>query len=148
MTPENNPQRPTQHLDYEPIKKMDNEPEAPKEPGTASKALGTVTGIPAIAHLIRAAERFNDRMGNQFGAAITYFSFLSMIPILMVSFAAAGFVLASHPTLLQDIFNKILTNVSDQTLAATLKSTINTAVQQRTTVGIVGLLIALYSGVN
>lgn len=46
-------------------------------------------------------------MGNQFGAAITYFSFLSMIPILMVSFAAAGFVLASHPTLLQDIFNKI-----------------------------------------
>ena len=155
VTPENNPQRPTQHLDYEPIKKMDNEPEAPKEPGTASKALGTVTGIaekiqqiPAIAHLIRAAERFNDRMGNQFGAAITYFSFLSMIPILMVSFAAAGFVLASHPTLLQDIFNKILTNVSDQTLATTLKSTINTAVQQRTTVGIVGLLIALYSGVN
>ncbi len=87
-------------------------------------------------------------MGNQFGAAITYFSFLSMIPILMVSFAAAGFVLASHPTLLQDIFNKILNNVSDPTLATTLKSTINTAVQQRTTVGIVGLLIALYSGVN
>jgi membrane protein len=69
-------------------------------------------------------------------------------PILMVSFAAAGFVLASHPTLLQDIFNKILNNVSDPTLASTLKSTINTAVQQRTTVGIVGLLIALYSGVN
>jgi membrane protein len=87
-------------------------------------------------------------MGNQFGAAITYFSFLSMIPILMVSFAAAGFVLASHPTLLQDIFSKILNNVSDPTLASTLKSTINTAVQQRTTVGIVGLLIALYSGVN
>ena len=49
---------------------------------------------PVIAHLIRSAERFNDRMGNQFGAAITYFSFLSMIPILMVSFAAAGFILA------------------------------------------------------
>jgi len=71
-----------------------------------------------------------------------------MIPILMVSFAAAGFVLASHPTLLQDIFGKILMNVSDPTLASTLKSTINTAIQQRTTVGIVGLLIALYSGIN
>ena len=155
MTPENNPQRPTQHLEYDPIKKMETEPEAPATPGTASKALGTVTSmaekiqqLPMIAHLIRAAERFNDRMGNQFGAAITYFSFLSMIPILMVSFAAAGFVLASHPTLLQDIFNKILINVSDPTLASTLKSTINTAVQQRTTVGIVGLLIALYSGIN
>lgn len=29
-----------------------------------------------------------------------------MIPILMVSFAAGGFVLASHPMLLQDIFDK------------------------------------------
>ena len=121
----------------------------------ASKALDSVTTTaqkiqrqPVIAHLIRAAERFNDRLGNQFGAAITYFSFLSMIPILMVSFAAAGFILASHPTLLQDIFNKILANVSDPTLAATLKSTINTAVQQRTTVGLVGLCIALYSGIN
>lgn len=71
-----------------------------------------------------------------------------MIPVLMVSFAAAGFILASHPTLLEDIFNKILMNVSDPTLASTLKSTINTAVQQRTTVGLVGLGIALYSGIN
>ncbi|WP_253381229.1 inner membrane protein YhjD [unidentified bacterial endosymbiont] len=155
MTPENNPQRPTQNLDYDPIKKMETETEEPKSPGKASKALETVTHTadkiqrrPWIAHMIRAAERFNDRMGNQFGAAITYFSFLSMIPILMVSFAAAGFVLASHPTLLQDIFDKILLNVSDPTLAGTLKGTIKTAVQQRTTVGIVGLLIALYSGIN
>jgi len=101
-----------------------------------------------IAHLLRATERFNDRLGNQFGAAITYFSFLSMIPILMLSFAAAGFFLVSNPTLLQDIFNKILQNVSDPTLATTLKSTIRTAVEQRTTVGIVGLFVALYSGIN
>ncbi|MCP5978245.1 YihY/virulence factor BrkB family protein, partial [Klebsiella pneumoniae] len=43
---------------------------------------------------------------------------------------------------------KILQNVSDPTLAATLKYTINTAVQQRTAVGLVGLLVALYSGIN
>ncbi len=123
--------------------------------GKVSQALETVTTTaekvqrqPVIAHLIRATERFNDRLGNQFGAAITYFSFLSMIPILMVSFAAGGFVLASHPMLLQDIFDKILQNISDPTLAATLKNTINTAVQQRTTVGLVGLAVALYSGIN
>ncbi|BBS39195.1 inner membrane protein YhjD [Enterobacter cloacae complex sp. 2024EL-00215] len=139
MTSENNQQRPPQEM----------------APGKAGKALKTVTRTaqkiqrrPMIAHLIRATERFNDRMGNQFGAAITYFSFLSMIPILMVSFAAAGFILAWHPTLLQDIFDKILMSVSDPTLAGTLKSTINTAIQQRTTVGLVGLLIALYSGIN
>ncbi|MCU6665075.1 Inner membrane protein YhjD [compost metagenome] len=163
MTPENNQQRPTQELDYEPIKKLDTQP-LQKEADTGAnithvrktgslldKAKDVVQLIqqrPIIAHLLRATERFNDRLGNQFGAAITYFSFLSMIPILMLSFAAAGFILVSHPTLLQDIFNKILQNVSDPTLATTLKSTISTAVQQRTTVGIVGLLVALYSGIN
>ncbi len=129
MTPENDVKRPTQELEHDPIKPIDTETHrAPEEPGKATQALNKVTHTaqkiqqqPIIAHLLRAAERFNDRLGNQFGAAITYFSFLSMIPILMVSFAAGGFILASHPTLLQDIFDKILTNVSDPTLAATLK---------------------------
>lgn len=156
MTPENDVKRPTQELEHDPVRKIDTEERTEPQPtGKAGQALNVVTTTaqkiqqqPIIAHFIRATERFNDRMGNQFGAAITYFSFLSMIPILMVSFAAAGFILASHPTLLQDIFNKILNNVSDPTLAATLKSTINTAVQQRTTVGLVGLGVALYSGIN
>ena len=161
MTPENSEQRPTHDLDFEPIKKLETHPpQEPEEPkitsirktgsllDKAKDAFQLIQQQPMIAHLLRATERFNDRLGNQFGAAITYFSFLSMIPILMLSFAAAGFVLISHPTLLQDIFAKILQNVSDPTLAATLKSTISTAVQQRTTVGIVGLLVALYSGIN
>lgn len=122
-----------------------------QRPGAARATLAAVTQAarhPMIAHLLRAVERFNDRMGNQFGAAITYFSFLSLIPLMMVAFAVAGYVLASHPTLLEDIFTRILNNVSDPTLAGTLKSTLSTAVQQRTTVGLIGLLIALYSGIN
>ncbi len=173
MTSENDEKRPVPELDYQPVKQVitHEKPAAtPESTGTTdahaeekapepkehdSGLLATVTETaekiqrrPMVAHLLRATERFNDRLGNQFGAAITYFSFLSMIPILMVCFAAAGFVLASHPTLLQDIFNKILSNVNDPSTASTLKSTISTAVQQRTTVGIVGLLVALYSGVN
>ncbi|BDH44178.1 inner membrane protein YhjD [Salmonella enterica subsp. enterica serovar Choleraesuis] len=161
MTQSDDDKRPVQELRYQPVKKIetDEKPQvAPEnEQHHASQhdalhlvghAVDTVQRNPIIAHLLRATERFNDRLGNQFGAAITYFSFLSLIPIMMVSFAAAGFILASHPTLLQDIFNKILDNVSDPTLASTLKNTINTAVQQRTTVGLVGLLIALYSGLN
>ena len=156
MTQEKEIKRPIQELEHAPILKIEPlEQENTETNGKTNQALKTaltfaekVQRQPMIAHLIRAAERFNDRMGNQFGAAITYFSFLSMIPILMVSFAAAGFILASHPTLLQDIFGKILLNVSDPTLASTLKNTINTAVQQRTTVGLVGLGIALYSGIN
>lgn len=104
--------------------------------------------IPAVAHFIRALERFNDRLGSQFGAAITYFSFLSLIPILMVSFAGVGFVLASNQDLLSELINKIVSSISDPTLANTLKNTVNTAIQQRATVGITGLLLALYSGLN
>ena len=151
MTQEKEIKRPIQELEHAPIPKIENTETNGKTNQALKTALTFADKIqrqPMIAHLIRAAERFNDRMGNQFGAAITYFSFLSMIPILMVSFAAAGFILASHPTLLQDIFSKILLNVSDPTLASTLKNTINTAVQQRTTVGLVGLAIALYSGIN
>lgn len=167
-TSDNSEKRPTESLDYEPVAKFQTqpkpEPAAPEKPDESEPLVNiktknetvnhTIASVnkaakrPMVAHLLRATERFNDRMGNQFGAAITYFSFLSLIPILMVAFAAAGYILASHPTLLEEIFEKILTNVSEPTLAATLKSTINTAVQQRTTVGLVGLLIALYSGIN
>ncbi|PQQ36938.1 inner membrane protein YhjD [Photorhabdus luminescens] len=104
--------------------------------------------IPIIAHFIRATLRFNDRMGNQFGAAITYFSFLSLIPILMLSFAIAGFILASNPDLLARLINGIANSISDPTLANTLKNSVDTAIKQRTTVGLTGLAIALYSGVN
>ncbi|MCT4715731.1 inner membrane protein YhjD [Enterobacteriaceae bacterium H18W14] len=165
---DNQDKRPTDSLDYEPVAQFQTEPKPETAPvgqpdeseplvkittgnETVNETIATVNKVarhPMVAHLLRATERFNDRLGNQFGAAITYFSFLSLIPIMMVAFAAGGYVLASHPTLLQDIFNKILENVSDPTLATTLKSTISTAVQQRTTVGLVGLLIALYSGIN
>lgn len=108
----------------------------------------SVKNYPPVAHIIRATDRFNDRLGSQFGAAITYFSFLSLIPILMVSFAAVGFVLASNPDLLAELINKIVNTISDPALAATLKNTVNTAIQQRTTVGLTGLAIALYSGIS
>lgn len=115
---------------------------------TFSRWVKHVKSWPSIAHWLRATERFNDRMGSQFGAAITYFSFLSLIPILMVSFAAVGFVLASNPDLLAELINKIVNSISDPTLAATLKNSVNTAVQQRTTVGLTGLALALYSGIS
>ncbi|WP_380184167.1 inner membrane protein YhjD [Kalamiella sp. sgz302252] len=113
-----------------------------------SRLVSWFQAIPAVAHFIRAGERFTDRMGSQFGAAITYFSFLSLIPILMVSFAGVGFVLASNQDLLTDLIDKMVNSISDPTLATTLKNTVKTAVQQRTTVGITGLLVALYSGIS
>ncbi len=149
MPNQDNPRQPSENQDVEPILKLKTSNEKINHTiDNVNHTVGKIERNHTVAHIIRAAERFNDRMGNQFGAAITYFSFLSLIPMMMVAFAAGGYVLAAHPTLMQDIFNKILENVSDPTLAATLKNTINTAVNQRTTVGLVGLLVALYSGIN
>ncbi len=48
---------------------------------------------PFVAHLLRAVDRFNLRGGVQLAAAITYFSVLSLVPILMLAFAALGLFL-------------------------------------------------------
>ncbi len=63
MTQENEIKRPTQDMEHEPIKQLDNS----EKGGKVSQALETVTTTaekvqrqPVIAHLIRATERFND----------------------------------------------------------------------------------------
>lgn len=46
---------------------------------------------PYVAHMLRAVDRFNVRGGAQLAAAITYFSVLALVPILMLLFAVLGF---------------------------------------------------------
>ena len=48
---------------------------------------------PFVAHLLRAVERFNVRGGIQLAAAVTYFSVLALVPILMLAFSALGLTL-------------------------------------------------------
>ena len=94
---------------------------------------------PGIAHLIRAMERYGDRLGSQFAGAITYFSFLSMVPILMVAFSVVGFVLAGNPELVQEIADKIAAQLPGE-LGASIATVIDTAISSRLSIGIVGLL--------
>lgn len=105
---------------------------------------------PGIAHLILAAKRFSERLGNQFAAAITYFTVLSLVPILMVIFAAAGFVLASRPDLLTQLQNQIAAQIpgGSSGVGPLIGKVLQSAVDNRTSVGIVGLVTALYSGIG
>lgn len=100
-----------------------------------------------VAHVIRALERFNDRLGNQFAAAITYFSLLSLVPILMVAFSVAGFVLADRPEALAELKDHI-TELIPGDLSTQIGLLIDRAVNARFTIGIIGLLVALYSGIG
>lgn len=98
-------------------------------------------------HIMRANEAFGERYGNHYAAAITYFSVLSLFPILMVAFAVAGFVLAGDDTLLNDL-KKNITEAAPAGLGDTLNEVVDTAIDSRATVGVLGLATALYSGVG
>ena len=98
-------------------------------------------------HLVRAAARYTERHGNDYGAAVTYFSVLSLVPITMIAFAAAGFVLGARPGAVDRLKDEI-TAAWPGALGDTLNSVINQAISSAATVGFFGLLAALYSGIG
>jgi membrane protein len=98
-------------------------------------------------HLLRAATRYSERHGDHYAAAITFFSVLSLVPLLMIGFAVAGYVLFFNPDLLRELQDGIAKNVPPG-LGDVINPTIEQAIAARAAVGIVGLLAALYSGIG
>ncbi|HEV7650069.1 MAG TPA: inner membrane protein YhjD [Actinophytocola sp.] len=102
---------------------------------------------PWLDHLARAYEAFNNRYGNHYGAAITYFSVLSLFPLLMIAFAIVGFVLAGDPVALKNL-KETVTGAVPSGLDKTINDLIDQAIESRSTVGVIGLLTAAYSGLG
>ncbi|MGH3766534.1 MAG: inner membrane protein YhjD [Pseudonocardiaceae bacterium] len=102
---------------------------------------------PWLDHLVRAGKSYTVHHGDHYAAAITFFSVLSLVPMLMIAFAAAGFVLAGNPDLLRQLQDQIKT-AAPAGLGETLNGVIQGAIASRRGVGIVGLLGALYSGLG
>jgi membrane protein len=111
---------------------------------------GRIAGLRAryewLDHLSRTGERYFQQRGNHFAAAVTFFSVLTAVPLLMVAFGAAGFVLWLNPTLLDDL-QEAITDAVPGPLAESLNPIIDEAVAQRNAVAGVGLLAALWSGI-
>ena len=102
---------------------------------------------PWLDHVVRAGEAFDERYGNHYAAAITYFSVLSLFPLLMIAFGVAGFVLAGDPELLAKLQDGI-TSAAPQGLDKMLNDVVDQAIESRGTVGVIGLLAAAYSGLG
>ena len=98
-------------------------------------------------HVVRAGERYTERHGDHYAAAVTYFSVLSLVPLLMIAFAIAGFVLQAQPELLAQLQGAITKAVPGE-LGQTLNGIVDTAIKSAGTVGAFGLLGALYSGIG
>ena len=98
-------------------------------------------------HAMRAQERYNDSKGDFYAAGITYFTIFALFPLLMIGFAAGGFVLASQPELLEALAAKIKGAVSGD-LGQQLISLMDSAIDSRTSVGIIGLATAAWAGLG
>lgn len=102
---------------------------------------------PWLDHVIRAATRYTEKHGDHYAAAITYFSILALVPVVMIAFAAAAFVLAGNQALLDQLQAGIRDGVPPG-LGDTINGVVDQAIKQRNTVGIIGLLGALYTGLG
>src|SRR5919199_1940159 len=102
---------------------------------------------PWLDHLVRAGTRYTEKHGDHYAAAITYFSILALVPLIMIAFAAAAFVLAGNQELLAQLQDGIKAAVPPE-LAGMISGVIDQAIAQRNAVGVIGLLGALYSGLG
>ncbi len=104
---------------------------------------------PWIAHMIRTVERYISRLGSQFAAATTYFSVLAIVPIMMVAFSITGFVLTVvQPGLVDDVADAVAKALggADAATRDKILKLVNDALSSFWTIGIVGLVAALYTG--
>lgn len=100
-----------------------------------------------MAHAVAGYRHYQANHGDHLAAAITYFSFLALFPLILLGVSVVGFVLASHPSLQTELYNSIYRDVPGS-FGTTLKDTVDSAIRNRTSVGIIGLVGVLLAGLG
>jgi membrane protein len=98
-------------------------------------------------HVMRANERYDERKGNFFAAGLTYYTIFALFPLLMVGFSLGGFVLSRRPDVLTGIDSKVRAAVPGA-LGKQVVELVNSAIDSRASVGVIGLLAAAWVGLN
>ena len=99
------------------------------------------------AHLIRANDRFQNRMGNQLAGGITYFSVLTLVPALMFAFSFLGWMLTVfRPDWLVQLTDAAVREIGAVAGGPQAIALILRALNSWRGVLLVGLVSAAYSG--
>ena len=98
-------------------------------------------------HAMRANDWFDECQGNFFAAGLTYYTIFALFPLLMVGFSVAGFLLSRRPEVLAAIDNKVRHAVPGA-LGQQMLDLMNSAIDARTSVGVIGLAVAVWVGLN
>lgn len=109
------------------------------------RAWGTVSGWRWVHRARVTLERYLARDGDHYAAAVTFFTLLSMVPLLMIGLSVAGFVLAGDRALVaridEELAGTLPAAVSDQ-----LSDVVRLVVDERGRLGVLALIACLYSG--
>jgi membrane protein len=98
-------------------------------------------------HAMRANDRYDEAKGNFFAAGLTYYTIFALFPLLMVSFSVGGFLLSRRPDVLAGIDSKVKAAVPGA-LGQQVVEIMNSAIASRTSVGVIGLAVAAWVGLN
>ena len=98
-------------------------------------------------HAMRANDRYEESKGNFFAAGLTYYTIFALFPLLMVGFSVGGFILSRQPHVLTGIDNKVRSAVPGA-LGQEVVDLMNSAIDSRTSVGFIGLIVAAWVGLN
>jgi len=98
-------------------------------------------------HVMRAYQRYDDRNGGFFAAGLTYYTIFALFPLLMVGFAVVGFTLSLRPELLNMVERRIRSTVTGG-LGQQLVDLMYSAIDARTSVGVIGLATAAWAGLS
>jgi membrane protein len=102
---------------------------------------------PWLDHLVRAYQRYKSTNGDHLAAAITYFSFLALFPLILLGISIAGFVLANNVGLQQDLQELIRDNVPGD-LGTQLSESVSSVIQNRGAIGLIGLGGVAFAGLG
>ena len=98
-------------------------------------------------HAMRANDWFDDNQGNFYAAGLTYYTIFALFPLLMVGFSVAGFLLSRRSDVLSAIDNKVRAAVPGA-LGQQMLELMTSAVDARASVGVIGLTVAVWVGLN
>jgi membrane protein len=102
---------------------------------------------PWLDHLIRAYQQYKGANGDHVAAAITYFSFLAIFPLVLLGASVAGFVLANNADLQRRLQEVISDNVPGS-LGSTMSDAVRSVIEHRGSIGVIALLGVAYAGLG
>lgn len=104
--------------------------------------------VPLADHLVRTVLHYNRVNGNAQAGAVTFFGFLSFFPVLAIGFFVVGYISAVYPDARENLVDALDAALPGIVGDGEGEIPISTFERNASTVGLIGLVGVLYSGLG